>query len=167
MKGHTNCNVDCNVSAWGGYSDCSKSCGTGVQYRSRKIVRNKKNNGAKCPILEESKNCNTHACKRKRTHCCTASLNRGDMSDAEVKQLRDWHFNQSKIWIIGYDVWGKIIADNLVSKSKWQSDRVRDFYYHKINGTRTLGSVYADIVIYPISYLIGAYKILLDNSNSL
>ena len=164
MIGDTNCDVDCVVSGWNAYSSCSKSCDTGTQSRTRDIVRKKKNNGATCPTLSETQDCNTHECG---SHCCTASLNRGDMSYAEVKQLRDWHFNQSKIWIIGYDVWGKFIADNLVSKSKWQSDRVRDFYYHKINGTRTLGSVYADIVIYPMSYLIGAYKILLDKSDSL
>ena len=93
------------------------------------------------------------------THCCTASQNRGDMSLTEVKKLRAWHRKQSVFWQEGYDVWGKVIADHLVAKSKWQSDRVRDFYYHKIYGKRTIGSIYADIVIFPLSYLVGIYKV--------
>lgn len=91
------------------------------------------------------------------THCCTAAEKRGDMTFTEVKQLRAWHRKQSIIWQEGYDVWGKVIADHLVAKSKWQSDRVRDFYNHKVYGKRTIGSVYADIVIYPISMVVGTY----------
>ena len=94
------------------------------------------------------------------THCCTASQKRGDMSLTEVKKLRAWHRQQSIYWQEGYDIWGKVIADHLVAKSKWQSDRVRDFYNHKIYGILTLGSIYADIVIYPMSYIIGFYKVL-------
>jgi ribosomal protein S16 len=94
------------------------------------------------------------------THCCTASQKRGDMSLTEVKKLRAWHRQQSIYWQEGYDIWGKVIADHLVAKSKWQSDRVRDFYNHKIYGILTLGSIYADIVIYPMSYIIGLYKVL-------
>jgi len=94
------------------------------------------------------------------THCCTASQKRGDMSFTEVKKLRAWHRDQSMIWQEGYDVWGKIIADNLVAKSKWQSDRVRDFYNNKIYGKKSIGSLYADIVITPISMIIGTYKVI-------
>lgn len=94
------------------------------------------------------------------THCCTASQKRGDMSLTEVKKLRAWHRQQSIYWQEGYDIWGKVIADHLVAKSKWQSDRVRDFYNHKIYGILTLGSIYADIVIYPMSYIIGLYKVI-------
>ena len=90
------------------------------------------------------------------THCCTAANERGDMTLTEVKKLRAWHRKQSKIWQRGYDVWGKVIADNLVAKSKWQSNRVRDFYNHKIYKKRTIGSIYADIVIYPMSMIIGS-----------
>mgnify|MGYP003629376083 FL=1 len=82
------------------------------------------------------------------------------MTITEVKKLRAWHRQQDMFWQEGYDVWGKVIADNLVAKSKWQSDRVRDFYDHKIYGKRTIGSMYADVVIYPMSYIIGGYKVL-------
>ena len=93
------------------------------------------------------------------THCCTAAHNRGDMTMTEVKKLRAWHRKQDIVWQEGYDVWGKVIADHLVAKSKWSSDRVRDFYNHKIYGERTVGSTFADFVIYPMAYVIGAYKV--------
>ena len=89
------------------------------------------------------------------THCCTAANERGDMTLLEVKKLRVWHRRQSKIWQRGYDVWGRVMADNLVSKYKWSSDRVRDFYNHKIYGKRTIGSTFADFCIYPMSMIIG------------
>jgi hypothetical protein len=89
------------------------------------------------------------------THCCTAANERGDMTLLEVKKLRVWHRKQSKIWQRGYDVWGRVMADNLVSKYKWSSDRVRDFYNHKIYGKRTIGSTFADFCIYPMSMIIG------------
>jgi len=66
-----------------------------------------------------------------------------------------WHRKQSKIWQKGYDVWGRVMADHLVSKYKWSSDRVRDFYNHKIYGKRTIGSTFADFCIYPMSIIIG------------
>ena len=94
------------------------------------------------------------------THCCTAAERRGDMSFTEVKKLRAWHRKQSVIWQEGYDIWGKIIADNLVAKSQWQSDRVRDFYDNKINGKYSIGALYADIVITPMSMLIGTYQVM-------
>jgi hypothetical protein len=94
------------------------------------------------------------------THCCTAAQKRGDMTFTEVKKLRAWHRKQSIVWQEGYDVWGKIVADNLVAKSKWQSDRVRDFYYNKIYGKKSIGSLYADIVITPISMIVGTYKVI-------
>jgi len=90
------------------------------------------------------------------THCCTAANERGDMTLTEVKKLRAWHRKQSKIWQRGYDVWGRVMADNLVSKYKWSSDRVRDFYNHKIYGKRTIGSTFADFCIYPMSMIIGS-----------
>jgi hypothetical protein len=91
------------------------------------------------------------------THCCTAAEKRGDMTLTEVKKLRAWHRSKDVFWQEGYDVWGKIVADHLVAKYQWSSDRVRDFYYHKIYGKLTIGSVFADIVIYPMSYAIGIY----------
>lgn len=100
------------------------------------------------------------------THCCTAAQSEGHMTFTEVKKLRAWHRKQPMIWQEGYDVWGKVVADNwIIGRSKWSSDRVRDFYNHRIYGKRTIGSVYADIVIIPLSYLIGIYKVLKKRFN--
>jgi len=103
---------------------------------------------------------------KRGTHCCTAAQSEGHMTFTEVKKLRAWHRKQSMIWQEGYDVWGKVVAENWISgRSKWSSDRVRDFYNHRIYGKRTIGSVYADIVIVPLSYLIGIYKVLKKRFN--
>ena len=93
----------------------------------------------------------------KQSHCCTAAENRGIMTFTEVKKLRAWHRKQSIIWQEGYDIWGKVIADTLISKSDWSSRRVVDYYKHKIYGKRSFGSTLADIVIYPISMIVGTY----------
>jgi len=99
-------------------------------------------------------------------YCCTASWKRNQMTITEIKELRKWHRQQSNMWQEGYDVWGKVVAENWISgRSKWSSDRVRDFYNHRIYGKRTIGSVYADIVIIPLSYLIGIYKVLKKRFN--
>ncbi len=81
------------------------------------------------------------------------------MTMTEVDKLRAWHRKQDIVWQEGYDVWGKVIADHLVAKSKRSSERVRDFYNHKIYGERSVGSTFADFVIYPMAYVIGAYKV--------
>tara|TARA_B100000768_G_scaffold147850_1_gene141543 strand:+ start:177 stop:803 length:627 start_codon:yes stop_codon:yes gene_type:complete len=94
------------------------------------------------------------------SHCCTAAYKKGNMSLTEVKKLRAWHRNKNIFWQEGYDVWGKVIADNLISKSEWCRLRTRDFYYHKIYNKRTMGSILADIVICPMSYIIGIFKVL-------
>lgn len=91
------------------------------------------------------------------SHCCTAAENRGIMTFTEVKKLRAWHRKQPIIWQEGYDIWGKVIADTLISKSDWSSRRVVDYYKHKIYGKRSFGSTLADIVIYPISMIVGTY----------
>ena len=54
--------VDCEVSAWGEYCQCSKKCGGGTMYAKRYIRYNAKNGGEKCPALKKEKSCNMHPC---------------------------------------------------------------------------------------------------------
>jgi hypothetical protein len=54
--------VDCQVSAFGGWSACSKSCGGGTRSRSRTVTVQPKNGGNACPALTESEGCNTQGC---------------------------------------------------------------------------------------------------------
>ena len=56
------CPVDCQVSAWGPWSDCDTSCGGGQQSRTRTIITPAANGGQACPNLIEYRACNTEAC---------------------------------------------------------------------------------------------------------
>ena len=56
------CPVNCEVSGWGGWSACNKSCGGGVHTRNRTVVRGAANGGIACPPLSQTKSCNTQPC---------------------------------------------------------------------------------------------------------
>jgi hypothetical protein len=53
------CPGDCVVGPWGEYGACSKTCGNGVQQRSRIIVQAATLGGGSCPKLQEEKICKT------------------------------------------------------------------------------------------------------------
>ena len=57
--------TDCKQSSWGEWSKCSKSCGKGVQERTRTIVTPAKNSGKACSDPKEKKACNIEACPGK------------------------------------------------------------------------------------------------------
>ena len=54
--------VDCQVSNWSAWSACSASCGGGTQTRTRSVLVQPENGGANCPVLTESRQCNTQPC---------------------------------------------------------------------------------------------------------
>jgi hemicentin len=56
------CPIDCVLGDWNGFSNCDKSCGTGIQSRERSIAREHAFGGAACPDLIDSQNCNAHSC---------------------------------------------------------------------------------------------------------
>ena len=56
------CPIDCKVAAWGVWTACSLSCGTGTMARSRSIDINVAYGGVACPRLDAETNCNGHAC---------------------------------------------------------------------------------------------------------
>lgn len=62
------CRVDCEVTPWGKWTTCSKKCGGGVQYRTRKKVYGAQNGGTDCPKLKDSRDCNTQPCRKLHTH---------------------------------------------------------------------------------------------------
>ena len=58
--------TDCKQSSWGEWSKCSKSCGKGVQERTRTIVTPAKNGGKACSGPNKGKKaCNNEACPGK------------------------------------------------------------------------------------------------------
>ena len=60
------CPVDCVTTSWGTFNTCTKSCGGGVQTRSRTVTTAAQDGGVACPSLEESKICGTQDCP---IHC--------------------------------------------------------------------------------------------------
>jgi hypothetical protein len=97
------------------------------------------------------------AAAKDATHCCTAAEKHHGMSKMKVAKLRVWHRKQPQIWQEGYDIWGKIIADNLVAKYKWWGDSTERFYDWFIKGKKTWHGAIAIATIFPGSYIVGSY----------
>jgi hypothetical protein len=92
------------------------------------------------------------------TYCCTASMRTGYMTRWKTAKLKKWHHNQSSIWRLGYDVWGKVIADHLVGKYDFAGECTEQFYQWHCNGKKSFKGAVAIIFIKPMSYIIGTYK---------
>ncbi|CAK8681968.1 unnamed protein product [Clavelina lepadiformis] len=59
------CPVDCTVSVWSSWSECSQSCGNGTQERRRHIVKENQHGGLSCPennALTEMRICTMMDC---------------------------------------------------------------------------------------------------------
>jgi len=56
------CPIHCDVSAWGGWGDCTKSCGTGKESRTRSVVRHAAHGGYSCPSLSDVRDCSVNHC---------------------------------------------------------------------------------------------------------
>ena len=55
--------IDCVWGDFGNWTECSVTCGTGLQTRARTIETPAGNGGAACTgEATESRNCNTHPC---------------------------------------------------------------------------------------------------------
>ena len=91
------------------------------------------------------------------TWCCTAAEKNGHMSRFKTARLGVWHRQQSSIWQDGYNVWGKFIANNLVSKYKWAGEWTEAFYQYKVRNKRSIQGLGAILFIAPMSYVIGTF----------
>merc|ERR1712054_182100 len=56
------CPVNCKVLKWGKPSACSKSCGGGVSWKTRKVKVRAAHGGKSCPVIKKSTPCNTRKC---------------------------------------------------------------------------------------------------------
>ena len=55
--------TDCKHSSWGEWSKCSKSCGNGLQERTRTIVTEAQNGGKACVgNTKDTRLCNNRGC---------------------------------------------------------------------------------------------------------
>merc|ERR1711871_978184 len=61
----TSCNLqscDCGITKFTEWTECSKDCGGGLRFRSRKIFRQPEQDGEACPHLNETEVCNNMTC---------------------------------------------------------------------------------------------------------
>jgi hypothetical protein len=57
------CPVECDITGWSEWSNCSADCGGGTQTQSRSIITNAAHGGEECPSnLTNTRNCNTDPC---------------------------------------------------------------------------------------------------------
>jgi hypothetical protein len=56
------CPVDCQTTAWSGWTSCTKTCGSGNQQRTKQIVSGTANGGKACPSTIQSRVCNVENC---------------------------------------------------------------------------------------------------------
>ncbi|GBN61596.1 hypothetical protein AVEN_255062-1 [Araneus ventricosus] len=57
--------LDCRVSEWGPWSECSAGCGTGSMSRKRHVLANPRNGGGSCPELLQKRSCFGASCEPK------------------------------------------------------------------------------------------------------
>ena len=95
------------------------------------------------------------------TYCCTAMRKNGDWtSHIKVYRMHKWHYDQPQWWRDGYDVWGKIIADKLITKKGNFWAKCFDAFYEKHikGGKSTIKSTIAEVMMYPPVLAIGMVK---------
>jgi hypothetical protein len=67
--------IDCDVSDWSKWNDCTKSCGGGTQSRFRVVRTHAADGGVTCPTeLNQSRECNTQTCELSITEKIKAIL---------------------------------------------------------------------------------------------
>jgi hypothetical protein len=57
--------VNCKVSLWVRWSNCSSPCGGGMKSRKRSVIRPPAHGGKACPLLIEGSTCNEQQCRSK------------------------------------------------------------------------------------------------------
>lgn len=56
------CPVDCQMSEWSGWSECTRRCDGGVRQRTRSVLHQPRNGGEACDAPAETQPCGTGAC---------------------------------------------------------------------------------------------------------
>ena len=60
------CPLDCLVSEWSKWTECTATCRTGTKLRARKVTRHEKNGGRPCPKIFQQVVCRMGDCPK---HC--------------------------------------------------------------------------------------------------
>ena len=68
-------NVDCMLSEWSHWSDCSSTCGDGVQVRQKMIKRPAQGQGRQCDSedMKQMRDCNMGQCEVQDFKLCMVS----------------------------------------------------------------------------------------------
>lgn len=56
------CSQSCETGAWTEWSECTSTCGGGIQKRTRPVAENAVNGGEACGATDEFRECNAHSC---------------------------------------------------------------------------------------------------------
>ncbi|XP_040325485.1 thrombospondin type-1 domain-containing protein 7A-like [Herpailurus yagouaroundi] len=79
------CQQDCIVSEFSAWSECSKTCGSGLQHRTRHVVAPPQFGGSGCPNLTEFQVCQSSPCEDEET---MYSLHVGPWSSCSMPHSR-------------------------------------------------------------------------------
>ncbi|KAB0405374.1 hypothetical protein E2I00_009163 [Balaenoptera physalus] len=79
------CQQDCIVSEFSAWSECSKTCGSGLQHRTRHVVAPPQFGGSGCPNLTEFQVCQSGACEAEES---MYSLQVGPWSTCSIPHSR-------------------------------------------------------------------------------
>ncbi|ELK12543.1 Thrombospondin type-1 domain-containing protein 7A [Pteropus alecto] len=79
------CQQDCIVSEFSAWSECSKTCGSGLQHRTRHVVAPPQFGGSGCPNLTEFQVCQSSPCEAEES---MYSLHVGPWSTCSMPHLR-------------------------------------------------------------------------------
>eukprot|EP00937_MAST-01D_sp_MAST-1D-sp2_P004724 g4724.t1 len=63
LKSLAQVTVDCRVSGWASWGNCSRACGGGARSRERVVLREPQGFGARCPALTEHHACDKSKCR--------------------------------------------------------------------------------------------------------
>jgi hypothetical protein len=83
------CAVDCVVSDYSDWSECSKDCGPGTQTSTRTVTSAAQNGGKACPSLSRSQSCNKKKCTSVRITTAPFGGGPAVTSDYECKNRPD------------------------------------------------------------------------------
>lgn len=95
------------------------------------------------------------------TYCCTAMNRSGKWQRVRTVRMEKWHKTQPKWWILGYNVWGKIVAKHVVKDgSGYGGSLINAFYDSKVKDKRpSLDTYMSYLVIYPGALVCGIYQL--------
>jgi hypothetical protein len=119
-NGH-HCSVDCVVSDWSSWGECSQECGGGERSRSRDILTLPLHGGITCPSTSELKPCNTEGCVCSHVSCeFSKHSSTGHM---RIKVLHHSLEQKGHSHVCGYDYESSSCQCKCFGVQKWDPTR--------------------------------------------